>query len=86
MLRFANVITLQFVSTQKYMIFFKMGVIGTSKKEDERHVLIHTEHFKRLPEYIRRQLIFEKGYGVPFNTKVAEIIRQDSFTLSKTNR
>ncbi len=58
------------------MIFFKMDVIGTSKKEDERHVPIHPEHFKRLPEYIRRQLIFEKGYGVPFNTKVTEIIRQ----------
>jgi hypothetical protein len=44
---------------------FKMGVIGTSKKEDERRVPIHPEHLKRLPEYIRRQLIFEKGYGAP---------------------
>ncbi len=44
-----------------------MGVIGTSKKEDERRVPIHPEHLNRLPEHIRKQLIFEKGYGKPFN-------------------
>jgi len=49
------------------MSFLKMGVIGTSKKEDERRVPIHPEHLKRLPEHIRKQLIFEKGYGKPFN-------------------
>ena len=50
-----------------------MGVIGTSRKEDERRVPIHPEHLKRLPEHIRRQLIFEKGYGAPFNIKDEEI-------------
>ncbi|WP_028887700.1 N(5)-(carboxyethyl)ornithine synthase [Tenacibaculum ovolyticum] len=49
------------------MALLKMGVIGTSKKEDERRVPIHPEHLNRLPEHIRRQLIFEKGYGAPFN-------------------
>ena len=71
---------------KKKMAFLKMGVIGTSKKENERRVPIHPEHLKGLPEYIRKQLIFEKGYGTPSNTKVAEITRQDSFTLSKSNR
>jgi len=55
------------------MTLLKMGVIGTSKKEDERRVPIHPEHFKRLPENIRRQLIFEKGYGAPFNIDDEEI-------------
>lgn len=49
------------------MTLFKMGVIGTSKKEDERRVPIHPEHLNRLPDYIRKELIFEKGYGKPFN-------------------
>jgi len=55
------------------MALLKMGVIGTSKKEDERRVPIHPEHLNRLPEHIRRQLIFEKGYGAPFNIKDQEI-------------
>ncbi|WP_340200816.1 N(5)-(carboxyethyl)ornithine synthase [Ascidiimonas sp. W6] len=55
------------------MNLLQMGVIGTSKKEDERRVPIHPAHLKRLPEPIRRQLIFEKGYGAPFNIKDEEI-------------
>jgi N5-(carboxyethyl)ornithine synthase len=55
------------------MTLLKMGVIGTSKKEDERRVPIHPEHLIRLPENIRRQLIFERGYGVPFNIGDEEI-------------
>jgi alanine dehydrogenase len=50
-----------------------MGVIGTSKKEDERRVPIHPEHLSRLPEDIRRRLIFEKGYGKPFNISDDEL-------------
>ena len=56
------------------MALLKMGVIGTSKKEDERRVPIHPEHLKRLPEHIHKQLIFEKGYGKPFNIEDEEII------------
>ena len=44
------------------MALLKMGVIGTSKKVDERRVPIHPEHIKRIPENIRKQLIFEKEY------------------------
>ena len=53
-----------------------MGVIGTSRKEDERRSPIHPEHLNRLPESIRRQLIFEKGYGARFNISDAEIANQ----------
>jgi len=58
------------------MALLKMGVIGTSKKEDERRVPIHPDHLQRLPENIRRQLVFEKGYGEPFNIEDDEIAKQ----------
>ncbi len=51
----------------------KIGVVGTSKKRDERRIPIHPEHLSRLPENIRRQLIFEKGYGDPFGISDTEI-------------
>lgn len=51
----------------------KIGVIGTSKKENERRVPIHPDHLKRLPENIRRQLLFERGYGELFNMTDDEI-------------
>ncbi|MGB5508818.1 N(5)-(carboxyethyl)ornithine synthase [Robiginitalea sp.] len=57
------------------MSLIKMGVIGTSKKEDERRVPIHPHHLNRLPENIRKQLIFEKGYGLPFNIEDEEICK-----------
>ena len=53
-----------------------IGVIGTSKKKDERRVPIHPEHLPRLPEHIRRQLIFEQGYGTPFGIADPEIAAQ----------
>ena len=53
-----------------------MGVIGTSRKVDERRVPIHPEHFERLPEHIRKHLIFEKGYGKPFNISDEQIAEQ----------
>ncbi len=53
-----------------------MGVIGTSNKEDEQRVPIHPEHLPRLPEDIRRQLIFEQGYGAPFGIPDSEIAAQ----------
>jgi len=43
-----------------------LGIIGTSRKEDEKRVPIHPDHLSRLPEDIRKRLIFEKGYGEPF--------------------
>ncbi len=45
---------------------FTVGVIGTSKKEDEQRMPIHPEHLARIPEHVRRQMIFEEGYGKPY--------------------
>lgn len=50
-----------------------IGVIGTSKKEDERRLPIHPDHLRRLPKEIRKQLVFEKGYGQPFKIDDEEI-------------
>ena len=51
----------------------RVGVIGTSKKEDERRFPIHPGHLPRIPEVLRRQLIFEEGYGAPFGITDSEI-------------
>ena len=58
------------------MSMLKFGVIGTSRKEDERRIPIHPEHLKRLPEQIRRKLIFEEGYGTPFDITDSEMSDQ----------
>jgi alanine dehydrogenase len=49
------------------------GVIGTSKKEAEMRVPIHPEHLARLSEQVRRQLVFEEGYGARFDIEDSEI-------------
>ena len=53
-----------------------IGIIGTSKKPDERRVPVHPDHLNRLPEQIRRQLVFEAGCGTPFNLSDADIATQ----------
>ena len=55
---------------------FKLGVIGSSIKEDERRVPIHPEHLPRLPEEVRQQLFFEAGYGERFGVSDAELASQ----------
>ena len=42
------------------------AIIGTSRKENEKRVAIHPKQIKSIPEAVRKQLFFEKGYGVPF--------------------
>lgn len=53
-----------------------IGVIGTSKKEDERRFPIHPEHLSRLPEKVCRRLVFEEGYGSAFGITDAELAAQ----------
>ena len=43
-----------------------LGVIGTSRKPDERRVPIHPGHFERLPDDLRARVIVEEGYGERF--------------------
>ncbi|WP_223115395.1 N(5)-(carboxyethyl)ornithine synthase [Luteimonas suaedae] len=53
-----------------------IGIVGTSRKPDEHRVPIHPEHLSRLPEDVRRQLVFETGYGTPFGIADATIASQ----------
>ena len=61
----------------------RFGVVGTSRKIDEHRMPIHPEHLSRLPENIRRRLIFEEGYGVPFNIPDSEIASQTGGMASR---
>jgi len=60
-----------------------LGVIGTSKKEDERRVPIHPEHLSRLPQKLCRQLIFETGYGERFGVSDSELAAQTGGLASR---
>ena len=59
------------------------GVIGTSRKEDERRIPIHPEHLPRLSEQVRSQLVFEEGYGAPFGIEDSEIAAQTGGIASR---
>ena len=50
-----------------------VGIVGTSRKRNERRVPLHPEHLRRLPDAVRHQLIFEEGYGEPFGISDAEM-------------
>lgn len=51
----------------------KLGVIGTSTKADERRLPLHPDHLSRLPEELRRQLVFEHCDGEPFGISDADL-------------
>lgn len=51
------------------MPLLNIGVVGTSLKENERRVSIHPDHLNWISDEIRRHLIFENGYGLPFSVK-----------------
>ncbi len=61
----------------------RLGVIGTSNKENEQRIPIHPDHLLRLPEQLRRQLIFEQGYGASLGISDTEIAEQTGGTASR---
>jgi N5-(carboxyethyl)ornithine synthase len=62
----------------------KIGVTHTSKKKNEKRIPIHPDHFLRLPKHIKSQLVFEKGYGEPFNISDEEMCEQISGVASRS--
>ncbi len=52
----------------------KLGVIGTSRKENERRVAIHPDHLDRIPGDLRQHITFENGYGEPFGVTDAQLV------------
>jgi N5-(carboxyethyl)ornithine synthase len=61
----------------------KLGVIGTSSKKNERRIPIHPDHLPRIPEPLRRQLVFEEGYGASLGIEDEEIARQTGGTATR---
>ena len=61
------------------------GVIGTSRKPDEHRVPIHPDHLCRLPDDVRRHLIFEAGYGERFGLTDAELGALSGGTASRAD-
>lgn len=59
------------------------GVIGTSRKTDEQRVALHPAHLSRIPEEYRRQLLFEEGYGEPFDVTDADLAAQTGGVASR---
>jgi len=43
-----------------------LGVVGTSRKPDERRVPLHPGHLDRVPEELRPRILLEEGYGERF--------------------
>ncbi len=43
-----------------------LGVVGTSRKPDERRLPIHAAHLERIDAGLRRRMVFERGYGERF--------------------
>ena len=58
------------------MAYLTVGVFGTSQKKHEKRVPIHPVHLESIAEEIRRHLLFEKDYGLPFgfsNDRLAKL-------------
>lgn len=51
----------------------RIGLIRTSLKENERRVVVHPDHVVWLPEQVRKNLVFETGYGAPFGVPDAAL-------------
>jgi len=50
-----------------------IGVIGTSRKRDERRLAIHPEHFDRIDPALRARMYVEHGYGERFGVADDEL-------------
>lgn len=53
-----------------------LGVVGTSHKQGERRVAIHTNQLERIPEGLRSRVFFEHGYGDRFGLSDAALRSQ----------
>jgi len=55
-----------------------VAVMGKSLKENEKRVAIHPEHIKFIPPKFRKQITFEKGYGLNFGMSDKDIAKLTS--------
>jgi alanine dehydrogenase len=50
-----------------------LGVVGTSRKRDERRLPIHPGHLGRIDEDLRRRIFLERGYGQRFGVSDVQL-------------
>lgn len=50
-----------------------LGVIGTSRKTDERRLPLHPRHLERIDDDLRQRIILEEGYGERFGFSDAQL-------------
>jgi Alanine dehydrogenase/PNT, N-terminal domain len=50
-----------------------LGVVGTSRKRDERRLPIHPGHLGRIDADLRRRIFLERGYGQHFGVSDARL-------------
>jgi len=55
------------------MELLSLGVLGTSRKPDERRLPIHPRHLGRIDAELRRRIFLEQGYGEPFGVSDAQL-------------
>jgi len=51
----------------------RLGIIGSSAKENERRLPLHPEHLQRIPPELRRLITLEHGYGARFRYADSEL-------------
>ncbi|MDX1444457.1 MAG: N(5)-(carboxyethyl)ornithine synthase [Gammaproteobacteria bacterium] len=66
------------------MSMLTFGIIGSSRKNDERRRPIHPDHLSRVPEPVRRKLVFEKGYGAAFGWTDEALAAESGGVASRT--
>ncbi len=55
------------------MTALRLGVIGRTRKENERRLPIHPEHFDRIDADLRANIYVEHGYGEDFGVSDAQL-------------
>ena len=51
----------------------RLGVIGSSAKENERRLPLHPDHLTRIPAELQQRITLEHGYGERFRSPDAEL-------------
>ena len=51
----------------------RLGVIGSSTKENEHRLPLHPEHLSRIPAELRQRITLEHGYGARFRCSDSEL-------------
>ena len=60
-----------------------LGLVGTSRKPDERRLPIHPAHLERIDAGLRRRMFVERGYAEGFGVADERLVPQVGGLLSR---